>query len=277
MKKFYYIISVLMLLATACQQEDVCSPEDNVPVNVVYQVQMGDDLQSSRTIGDGSQVDELIVGIFRDGSLVTTKIYTGTGDGKFNNVSIPMMTKETYNLVFWAQNSENPIYSIDEKFNVNIDYSKYTDEITLAGTEYFEAFTTRMIAVSVDNPGDKHIKLIRPFGQLNVGVTEGIDVSNVDKIEMVVKGIPTVYNPLSNLSFETRDLNLIFGRPSTENPYLEVDNTNYIYLATAFMLPVSDTNVEITIHQGNVRTKLNVDHVSLGTNERTNIVGNLLK
>lgn len=274
MKKFYYIISVLMLLATACQQEDVCSHEDNVPVNVVYQVQMGDDLQS-RALGDGKQVDELIVGIFRDETLITTKTFTRSGNGKFNNVSIPMMTKETYNLVFWAQKKDNAIYTIDNEFNVYIDYSKYNN-ITLTGTEQFEAFTTRKKNVSVDNPGDKNITLTRPFGQLNVGVAEGVDVSRVSKIEMAVKSIPTVYNPLYNSSSQVEDLDLVL-KGSTVTEKLEIDNTNYTYLATVFMLPVSDTSVEMTIYQGIAQTRLNVGDVSLGANERTNIVGNLLK
>ena len=155
MKKFNYIISVLMLLATACQQEDVCSPEDNVPVNVVYQVQMRDDLQS-RAIGDGSEVDELIVGIFRDGVFVNKLTFKdeadGTKDQIFENITIPMMMKETYDLVFWAQKSGNGIYTIANGFNVNINYLAYT-KFSVANN--FDAFTGKQKNVSVYNPGNK--------------------------------------------------------------------------------------------------------------------------
>ena len=280
MKKFYYIIyiGVLMLFASSCQQEDTFSPENSLQVNIVYQIQMEDGLLS-RSIGDGKQVDELIVGIFRDNILVNILKFMdeadGEKDGKFTNIAIPMMNKENYDLVFWAHKSGNGIYTIDGEFNVKVDYTKYTD-ITLTDTESFEAFTTQIKNVSVYNPGNKNIKLSRPFGQLNIGVTEGVDVSKVSKIEMKVKGVPTVYHPLDNSSSNAKDLQLLF-KGSTVTEMLEINNENYTYLATMFMLPVSNTEAEITIYQSNTQIKMNVDKVTLVANERTNIVGNLLE
>lgn len=270
MKKFYYIISVLMLLATACQQEDVCSPEDNVPVNVVYQVQMGDDLQS-RAIGDGKQVDELIVGIFRDGVFVNKLTFKdeadGTKDQKFENITIPMMMKETYDLVFWAQKSGNGIYTIANGFNVNINYLAYTK---FSDANNFDAFTGKQKNVSVYNPGNKNITLKRPFAQLNVLASQA---SNAGKVEFTIDKVYTSYNPYTNVAIENQqEFSIVPDGNETER----INATTYHYLASVFLLAPETVNLTGGIYNGNKKIKdLNVQGLTLQVNNRTNLLYNL--
>lgn len=271
MKKFYYIISVLMLLATACQQEDVCSPEDNVPVNVVYQVQMGDDLQS-RAIGDGSEVDELVVGIFRDGEFVNKLTFKdeadGTKDRIFENITIPMMMKETYDLVFWAQKSENGIYTIEDGLNVKIDYLKYT-QFSVANN--FDAFTGKQDNVSVYNPGNKNITLKRPFAQLNVLASH---TSNIGTVEFTIDKVYTSYNLYTGEATEGVQTFTIFPNG---NETERVNATTYHYLASVFLLAPETVSLIGGIYNGNNEEikDLNVQGLTLQANNRTNLLYNL--
>ena len=116
---------MVLLLAGCRQEESVYVAEEDESITVNYEVEIGDGTDS-RGIGDGSRVDQLVVGIFRDGSLVTTLTFAddadGTKDGKFQNIAIPMMRTETYDLAFWAQKNGNGIYDINEEnFLVNIN------------------------------------------------------------------------------------------------------------------------------------------------------------
>ena len=274
MKKFYYILSVLMLLATACQQEEVYPSEDNVPVNVVYQIQISDD-QQSRAIGDGSQVDELVVGIFREGGFVSSLVFKdeadGSKDGKFSNITIPMMMKETYDLVFWAQKGDNGIYTIDDSFNVNIDYSKYTD-VSLTTTNNFDAFTGQQRNVSVYNPGNKNITLTRPFAQLNVLASQ---VEDIHTVTFTIGNMYTAYNPYFRTATgeaESKDFSIL--PDGNENTRIEA--TTYYYQASVYLLPAEVTLTGWMYNSNNEEIKeMNVSELTLQANNRTNLLYNM--
>ena len=276
MKKFAYAWILMVLLLAGCRQEEsvyVAEEDDTITVN--YEVEIGDGTDS-RGIGDGSRVDQLVVGIFRDGSLVTTLTFAddadGTKDGKFQNIAIPMMRTETYDLAFWAQKNGNGIYVINEEnFQVYINYAAYNEK--LQEVENYDAFSGNKLGVSAANPGAKNITLTRPFAQLNVGLK---NESDVKKATMKVMGVPLVYSPLSGLSSETTTVDFEFSDfTGMDNDKLGTEEGDYIYLASAYLLPVTSTQVEIQIHsKSSSSVKIwSFEAISLIANRRTNLVG----
>lgn len=280
MKKFAYAWILMVLLLAGCRQEEsVYVAEEDETITVNYEVEIGDGTDS-RVIGDGSRVDQLVVGIFRDGSLVTTLTFAddadGTKDGKFQNIAIPMMRTETYDLAFWAQKNGNGIYDINEdNFQVNINYAAYNEK--LQEVENYDAFSGKKLGVSAANPGAKNITLTRPFAQLNVGANG--DVSSVSQVVMQVQEVPNVYCPLngSMTGATTCEFEFKFDdNAPNSGSQLETADGIYSYLASAYLLPVTATGVKVLITQGNVVHTLEVDDVTLQAKQRTNIVGDFL-
>lgn len=274
MKKFYDIIyiGILMLLLAGCQDEGVFTPEDNLPVNVVYQVEMTDASQS-RSLGNGSEVDELIVGMFNDGRLVTMLTFEdgndGKKDGKFENITIPMMTNETYDLVFWAQGKGNDIYNIDRNdFDITIDYSQYNG-VSLSQTNGFDAFAGQQKNVSVNNPGKKNITLTRPFAQLNVLATS---MSDIEKVSFNVTNVYKTYNPYKNSKgdLQNQDFSIL---PDSEYK-IQIEANTYYYLATVYLLAPAEVALKGGIYNPNEDKlkDLDVPQLPLEANSRTNLL-----
>ena len=274
MKKFYDIIyiGVLMLLLAGCQDEGMFTSEDNLPVNVVYQVEMTDASQS-RSLGNGSEVDELIVGMFNDARLVTMLTFEdcndGKKDGKFENITIPMMTNETYDLVFWAQGKGNDIYNIDRNdFDITIDYSQYNG-VSLSQTNGFDAFAGQQKNVSVNNPGKKNITLTRPFAQLNVLATS---VNDIEKVSFNVTNVYKTYNPYKNSKgdLQNQDFSIL---PDSEYK-IQIEANTYYYLATVYLLAPAEVALKGGIYKQNEDKlkDLDVPQLPLEANSRTNLL-----
>ena len=274
MKKFYDIIyiGILMLLLAGCQDEGMFTSEDNLPVNVVYQVEMTD-VSQSRSLGNGSEVDELIVGMFNDARLVTMLTFEdgndGKKDGKFENITIPMMTNETYDLVFWAQGKGNDIYNIDRNdFDITIDYSQYNG-VSLSQTNGFDAFAGQQKNVSVNNPGKKNITLTRPFAQLNVLATS---MSDIEKVSFNVTSVYKTYNPYKNSkgNLQNQDFSIL---PDSEYK-IQIEANTYYYLATVYLLAPAEVALKGGIYKQNEDKlkDLDVPQLPLEANSRTNLL-----
>ena len=285
MKKLYYIIyiGIFMLLLAGCQDEGMFTPESDgdEPVYVTYRVHMGDETLS-RAIGDANKVNELKVGVFQDNQLL--KIFTFDKDENaeaFTNVTLPLLKQETYDLVFWAQKKDNGIYSIDENFNITIDYAKY-QEISLAGTEDFEAFTVVKEDVSVANPGDATITLTRPFAQLNIAASEDDIFNKVNKVSFTIDKVYKKFNPLTGVSSEEvtgQEFSYSFSSQDiAAKQAITIDGTNYYYLASAYLLAPEKVNLTGGLYKDTELIKeLNVTELPLKANSRTNIYGNMIQ
>ena len=280
-KNLYYIlfIGILMTFLAGCQDEGLFTPEEETsqaPVNVSFQVKLGGE-EMSRAIGDASRVNQLIVGVFQGGTLLETHNFD-----EFTNITIPMFKNKVYDLVFWAQVKDNGIYSIDNNFNINIDYSKYQD-ISLVGTESFEAFSAIRTGVTVENPGNASIVLTRPFAQVNVAAKE-TGIKNVVKCAVLeLTNLPKSYNPLTG-DLGTEKVNKIFtftDFTTSEGDLLQPsgDTNSYIYLASVWALPTT-TNIKVNLYDNSNRTirdEISFNAVQLKANVRLNIVGNMIQ
>lgn len=281
MKKIYNIIyiGILMLLLAGCQDEGMYIPETDgdEPVYVTYRVSMGDKTLS-RAIGDAKKVNELKVGVFQNNQLL--KIFTYDKDENsesFTNVTLPLLKHETYDLVFWAQKENNGIYTIDENFNITIDYAKYTD-ISLVGTEDFEAFTVVKKGVSVAKPGETSITLTRPFAQLNIAANEEGIFNEVNKVSFTINKVYKKFHPLTGVGPEMIE-NQVFSFSQSEQDIenkqaITIDEANYYYLASAYLLVPDIVSLTGGLYKGTELVKeVNVTELPLQANCRTNIYG----
>lgn len=281
MKKIYNIIyiGILMLLLAGCQDEGMYIPETDgdEPVYVTYRVSMGDKTLS-RAIGDAKKVNELKVGVFQNNQLL--KIFTydkAENSESFRNVTLPLLKQETYDLVFWAQMKNNGIYTIDENFNITIDYAKYKD-ISLVGTEDFEAFTVVKKGVSVANPGEASITLTRPFAQLNIATGE-VDIFNeINKVSFTINKVYKKFHPLTGVDPEMIE-NQVFSFSQSEQDIenkqaITIDEANYYYLASAYLLVPDIVSLTGGLYNDTELVKeVNVTELPLKANCRTNIYG----
>lgn len=283
-KKFYYIIyiGILMLLLAGCQDEGMFTPQTDgdESVYVTYRVKLGDETLS-RAIGDGRKVNELKVGVFQNNQLVTVLTYEKAENAEsFQNVTIPMLKQETYDLLFWAQGKDNEIYTISENFNITIDYGKYED-ISLADTENFEVFMLVKRGVSFFKPGDTSISLSRPFAQLNIATGDGNILGDVDKVSFTIDKVYKTFNPLTGIEpevTENQTFSFSFSNDDlTNKQIITIDHINYYYLASAYLLAPEKVNMTAGFYKGTKLVKdLIVSELPLKANSRTNIYGNII-
>ena len=283
-KNLLLYIGVLMMFLAGCQDEGMFTPEEDTsetPVNVSFRVKMGGE-EMSRAIGDASLVNELIVGVFQDSKLLKTFTFTREeGLEKFTNVTIPLFKNQTYDLAFWAQVKNNGIYSIDDDFNITIDYSKYKG-ISLAGTEAFESFTTVKTEVTVANGGGE-ITLTRPFAQLNIAASEAEIFDNVDANRFTVSKVYTTYSLFTGAVVgdvkENQEFSFTFSAEDIDaKQSITIGEDTYYYLASAYLLAPEKVNMTGALYKDGEEYKaLSFTDLPLAANTRTNIYGDMIQ
>lgn len=277
--KLYYIyLVILTALVAGCQDEAMFTAEDDGLVTVSYRVKVGDNLQS-RAIGDGEQVNELIVGVFQDGEQI--KQYTCEVEERTAEINIPLLKTETYDLVFWAQKEDNGIYNTNDLSNITIDYSQY-DGISLVDTEAFEAFSTVRRVENLTDTVGTDITLTRPFAQINVAAREEELVADGNSVDFIISKVYTKYNLLTGEVIEEADnqnFSFAFSEDDiTRKQQISISGTNYYYLASAYLFAPAKVALTGGIYKGrDLEKELNFPELPLAANTRTNIYGDMIQ
>jgi len=280
-KKLYYIyLVILTALVAGCQDEAMFTAEDDGLVTVSYRVKVGDDLQS-RAIGDGTQVNELIVGVFQNNTQI--KQYTYEVEERTAEINIPLLKTETYDLVFWAHTSGNGIYDTSDLNDITIDYSEFSK--TQAEGIALDAFYTTREGVTVAEPGTTSIELRRPFSQVSFGVYgNDIEKNKISSAEIIVNGtLYTGFKPLAEgekavegdeetYSFEFTDLE------DKTNSFI-ISGKEYTHLtANYFLVPTTEGSnatiggtVRFKDENGNIVSEFTFEDAPLLANTRVNI------
>ena len=226
---------LLLLLLAACTEHELF--QDDEQVTLRYTVSLPQDAQT-RTIGDGSAVDELIVGVFEENATTGVNFTFPVEKGKASP-EIPLFKNRKYNLVFWAQKKDNGVYDTNDLSHIKIDYTKYPT--TLEGAMALDAFSTTETGITSETQGGT-ITLTRPFAMLNIGAA-GSTLEDVNKVELKVDKLYTSYHPLSETlvgedvtthTFTFEDLD------HSNSGFTDEDETNYTYVASAFVLVPAD-------------------------------------
>lgn len=267
MKRYLkYICMLLVVLSeiTSCSDVEFFDSEDEV-VSMTYTIGLDDDV-SSRAIGDGSQVDKLYVGIY-EGNMEVERLEANINDRKAN-ITIELFKGRTYDLAFWAQNSQTSVYDRTDLKNVDITYPA---SMTLQEADRMDAFFLMKEDVTVNQMGEDGgaLTLTRPFAQLNIASSEA------DAPEKVKKAILTV-------NYENSDPLILTFTDFTvgEGDKISYDGLDYYYLVTALLKPGIIT-ANITLLDGNNDEIESFDlnegnGMELVANYRYNVLGDMI-
>ena len=228
---------LLLLLLAACTEHELF--QDDEQVTLRYTVSLPQDAQT-RAIGDGSEVNELIVGVFEENDTTGVNFTFPVEKGKASP-EIPLFKNRKYNLVFWAQKKDNGVYDTNNLSHIKIDYTKYPT--SLKDAIALDAFSATEKGITSETQGGTII-LTRPFAMLNIGAA-GSTLEDVNKVELTVDKLYTSYHPLSETlvgedvttayTFTFENLN-----HSNDGFTDEDETTYYTYVASAFVLVPAD-------------------------------------
>ena len=251
-----------------------------------------EDAIKTRSISDGTGADQLMYAVFDEGgNLVIQKSVKDdvsglTADNGYD-MTISLARGNTYQVVFWAQNSECGAYRVSDDMKVTIDYSGINNDETR------DAFFAASEPFTVSKGTRVSVVMHRPFAQLNVGVWEydmqqavesGIDIS---KSRAEIKGVADQINLLNGSVSGNVDVDYGFSNIPDEDLLVDVDGNNkpetYEYLSMSYLLADESASThamsfEFTDKSGANKIQFNqgLGSVPIQRNYRTNIIGQIL-
>lgn len=283
-KKFYYIyIGIMAILMAACQNEEILPLEDEQG-SVSYTIKLKDHVEGRAfAVGDGSYVDQLVVGVFQPRNNRLTQIGQFTFpvvDGTAM-VNIPLLKKDTYDLVFWAQTQNNGVYNINDLSNITVNYNAFVK--TQAEAVALDAFYAIRKEVSVTDQGSEIILLNRPFAQVSLGVSgKPEDVAKIDSAEINVSGLYTKFCPLNDSEIVSANVSepfvFKFKDLTDKDNTFDIDEKTYTHLTTHYFLaPIQGTDhkisgsVKLMDMDGDTVSEFTFADVPLLPNKRVNV------
>lgn len=283
MKKFLFFASAVaaMLSAGSCQKEAL-KPASEGDATVKFTIELPQ--VETKAIAQAENTDIVYYEIWN--SDWTKQLYPVNNDelasvsmsNKVATLELTLVSSQTYNFIFWAQNEECGAYDVNELKNVKVDY----DVIGAEGNQdKFDAFYA-VKTFKVDGAINETVVLYRPFAQLNFGadtmVTDLGDIT-VDKTYITVDRLASVFNTIKGVG-ENEVKNVVFEAESIATDEALVTNgQSYTWVAMDYMLMMSDQDVVEVDASFNVKMdspiEFHVVNVPLKKNYRTNIVGDL--
>ena len=271
MKKYIHGLyaGLLLLAASACTENSPIGDEDRFVLS--YKVTLANDAQS-RAIGDGTTVDELLVGVFEDGKSEGTNFPFTVKDGKAN-VEIPMFKDRTYNLVFWAHKEGNRVYQTDDLSNITIDYSQINN-MSLADAAALDAFSGTRTGITFESNEATSITLTRPFSMLSIGA-KGSNLEEISTASVTLDKVYTSYQPLTNTIGNAYTENVTLTLTGFGEESFNIGEDDYTYLVTTFLLVPEGHSVTLSAtfkdESDNEVSRIEETSVELTTNHRTHV------
>ena len=292
MKKFLLYASAIaaMMLAGSCQKE-VLEPVSGEEVSVKFSIALPDGLQTkAQAISKAKNTDIVYYEIWN--SDWSRQLYPIEKDGEQSyasavvneckaDINLKLVSDQTYNFIFWAQNEKCGAYNVTELKNIGVNY----DVIGANGNQdKFDAFY-KVDTIKVNGPVDQTITLNRPFAQLNFGADEMTTTFGdivVEATEFKVSELATVFNTIDGVGMVPTKAAVPFKANglATTDENLVVGGKNYTWVTMDYMLIMNtEALVSVDASFGVKDMELPVTHsltnVPLKKNYRTNIVGDL--
>jgi len=252
-KNLYYIlyIGVLMMFLAGCQDEGMFTAEEDEQVSLTYRIKLDDEMYS-RAIGDGSQIDELVVGVFEtinnQKKQVMRKVIPVSDLSA--NVTLELFKTRTYDLVFWAQKANNGVYNTDDLSQITINYDSFSK--TQAEGFGLDAFYEVRTGVKVSEPGSPSVTLTRPFAQLGFGVYgSDVEKEKISSVEITVDStLYTGFKPLETgekvVAGDAQSYTFTFTDLGDKSQTFSIQGKDYTYLtANYFLVPTTSTETKI--------------------------------
>ena len=295
MKKLIYCALALAagLFASSCQQENL---EPVAQGNTVtYTVEIPD--VTTKAIGDGSQVNQLVYAVYRIKDIQTDEqeakeaiedpnvcqfVYQKTQNvaGKTSTiVPLELINNQRYIVLFWAQNT-NAWFNVEDH-NLGSSNIAYPSDYQPNNDKY-DAFTN-VDYIELNSAPSKNITLTRPFGQLNIATNRPSTFNaEVNKTKVSVMGLAHSYNVATKKGSVTVDTPVAFAEAAplkdAQGDYLPFGNySRYISMNYVFVED-GPANVAVTYDIETTHGKVSntINSVPVKKNYKTNIVGSLL-
>lgn len=284
----YMLLALVATIMAGCSEDDIIANIDGDSVDVMFHPSLDAEPQS-RTIGKAERIDQVIVGVYENGSLrfsLTEDWAVAKNDG----IKVSLIEGHTYQVLFWAQDSQNTAYTLSPDGNITVNYDDYTNG-GFAKMEELDAFYfVDEVTVGAAKVGNRSVVLSRPFAQLNFADKTTRPESGVHRAEITFANIPTAFNPVNgtittaSLSDPADDVTFSFSDFTQET--LTVDNVDYYYLTSNYLFaPASESTIEATFNLlpvagGNPIKSLEFkgsEAITLKANCKTNVLGSMVQ
>lgn len=284
MQKILILASAVVaaLLASSCQSEEAYVTPEKMTVTLSLEVPK--EVQT-KAMSKAEDTDVVYYEIWN--SDWSKKLYPHTGSAPAYvdvengqaTLSITLVSSQTYNFIFWAQNKDCGAYDVTDLKSVKVDYSVIAAD---GNQDKYDAFYA-VEKIAVTGPIDETITLYRPFAQLNFGAdtmqTILGDVT-VGATSVTVSRLATTFNTLTGYGEdEVADVEFTATGLATDSESLVVASAPYTWVCMNYMLMMEDHDVVEVDAEFNLGmyepVKHHVDNVPLKKNYRTNIVGDL--
>ena len=267
MKNLLHNIQILMMLALMVVGIQSCSDDlqETGDVEVNFTATLPTDTRT-RSFGKAEQVNTLVVGIFNERNTEIGRkefaIY-----GTSIDVSLSLAQNQTYSFVFWAYDSSQNIYDIDDLTAIKMN--TLPNPITFSEAEASDAFFATEEDITITGSNSYPIELVRPLAQINVGTT-----GKVMQASFTAKSAPDTFHPFTNTVSGTVDFSWNFSDTTTET--FSADGTAYNYLAMGYLFaPTTAMQIaaELTLTDGEKSKTVEFPKVEIEANQRSNIAG----
>lgn len=288
-KLLLYVSAIFFwLLLGACQKE-VADAGSQGDANVIFTVEVPE-VFDTKAMSKAESTDILYYEVWN--SDWTIQVYpveepgvqsayaTAKVKDRMASLELKLVSNQTYNFIFWAQNADCGAYNVDELTSVKIDY----DVIGANGNQdRFDVFYA-LESITVNGRINETVLLKRPFAQLNfaadvMDTTIGDIVLNDNTF--VVSQLASVFNtrtgygesPVENVAFSASGL-------ATTSEDLLTNGKAYTWVTMDYMLMMNEqslVNVDTSFDIDGMPDPVvhNITNVPLKKNYRTNIVGDL--
>ena len=279
MRKYFLSLVAMaaMILFSGCNKNEdfyISENGDMVTFNIATP-EMG-----TRAFSDGSTATNLIVAVYQGGQYREALTQNVTINGSAQ-VSLPLVTGVTYDIVFWAYADGAPytFSTANNEFVVSVDYANVT-----ANNENLDAFYANRLGYEVKGPKTETVELTRPFAQLNVATLD-YDLAAKSGIEITetaieVEGVYTSFNlKTQNGAIDANSATTITlksnNTPKAQNENLSGYET-YSWLSMNYLLVNEKTTVRAKMATNNGNVVREWSNIPVQRNYRTNILGNIL-
>ena len=279
MKTFRHIaLTLITLVLVACTKEESFNDmahQQGEEVLMTFRPMFEDFESVTKAIGDGSQVDQLLVHVYEEGSdQFEEKTYDIESCQVKEEVKIPFFYGKKYKVYFWAYKSGNDspytVSDIGLKGGVSVDYPE--NELGYDALESLDAFYA-VSDVDLSNGNTADVNLTRPFAQVNlVADKDELAAAQASKVEFTIN-VAKTFNLSSNEVGDTEEQTFSFT--STDNFQSTDELGENVYLGTTYLFVPSSEKVtgKVKLYAGdNVLKSAEDIEIPLVGNKRTNLV-----
>jgi hypothetical protein len=282
-KLFFSLLAMCAMMLVSCSVNEDDFDQELVDVNFDFNVE---NVLKGRSISDGTGANTLMYGVFNEaGELVLKKDVKNNVTGLTSTgykLQVSLAKGQTYQAVFWAQNSECEAYTVSDDMNVTVNYEGLNND------ENRDAFFAVTEPFKVNLSKTVNVTLKRPFAQVNVGAVafdleyvNGFGV-NISKSSATIKDLANTLNLLTGETSGNVDVQYSLNTIPAEALMVDVDDDgvkeSYEWLSMSYVLASTEKSnhvmeFEFTDAEGGsaITFKEGLVSVPVQRNYRTNI------